>query len=335
MVFFLPAASVLIIMSLVWFLAGRNAKTSTRLLLVLEMLSMSIILVLSVIIMMKTASTTGLNAIPFHPGKNSFSSYAAAIVFGFLSFSGFEGASSLGEESKNPKRTIPLALAASIIISGVFYVIVAYAQILGFGVTKEGMTALLGSELPLADLMSKYLSPGFSLAVVVCIIISFFSVSLGCISTDARILYTMGRDGMLSRSLNKINPKHHTPSAGINLMVGVSLLIFAVCFRATALNVGQYTATIGSLAMLLSYLLATVCAIVFFHKNKIWNGVKLIVPVMSICILVFVFVLNVYPIPEYPMNLIPLSVILWVIVGIGLSFRTKGIGRRKNIRPPK
>jgi len=313
----------LLIMALVWYINGRNAEVNTRLLLVLEIFSMIIILVLSITIIIKTAATTGLSTAPLRFGKNSPFSLAAATVFGFLGFSGFEGASSLGEESKNPNKTIPLSVTVAVVFSGIFYIIVSYAQILGFGVTKAGMDTLLNSDIPLADLMSKYLPDGFALAVTICIIISFFSVSVGCVSAGARILYTMGRDGMLSRALYKINSKRHTPSAGINLLVGVSLLIFAVCFRTTALNVGQYTATVGSLAMLLTYLLATVCAIVFFNKNKIWNGVKLILPVISICILVFVFLLNIYPVPEYPMNLIPYSVILWVLIGIGLSFRVK------------
>lgn len=75
--------------------------------------------------------------------------------------------------------------------------------------------------------------------------------------------------------------------------------------------------------MLLSYLPATVCAIVFFLRNKIWTGARLILPIISICILAFVFLMNVYPVPEYPRNLIPYSVILWVLIGIGLSFGVK------------
>jgi amino acid transporter len=312
-----------VIMAVVWYLAGRNAKTSARLLLILEVLSISIILVLCVTILIKTAAAKGLSAVPFEPGKNSFSSIATATVFGFLSFSGFEGASSLGEESKNPKKTIPLAVAGSIIISGIFYIVVSYAQILGFGLTSKGLAALSGSALPLADLMSKYLSPVLSLTITFCISLSFFSVSLGCVNSGARILYTMGKDGMLSGALYKTNPRHHTPSAGINLMVGASVLIFAACFWTTALDIGRYTATIGSLTILLSYLLATICAIVFFHRNKIWKGVRLIIPLVTVFILVVIFFLNIYPIPEYPYNLIIVGIFIWLVVGLLLSIRIK------------
>ena len=314
---------ILIILVLVWYLAGRDAKTSIRLLLVLEIVSMSILLILSIIIIIKAAATTGLSMVPFKPGGNSLSAIASAAVFGFLAFSGFEGASSLGEESKNPKRTIPLAVAGSIIICGIFYIIVAYAQVLGFGLNPGGIKALTGSDTPLADLTSKYLSSGVSLIIMICISISFFSSALGCVSAGARILYTMGRDGLLNKALFKNHNKHHTPSTGINILVITSALIFTGCFSLAAIDVGRYAATVGTLALLLSYILATICAIIFFYRNKIWNGAKLILPVFSICILGFIFFLNIYPAPEFPISLLPYGVILWLIIGLFLSMKIK------------
>lgn len=111
---------IFVIMALVWYLAGRDAKVSIRVLLVLEIISMGILLILSAIIIIKASDTTGLSLAPFKPEGNSLSSIAIASVFGFLAFSGFEGASSLGEESKNPQKTIPKAVASAIIISGIF-----------------------------------------------------------------------------------------------------------------------------------------------------------------------------------------------------------------------
>jgi amino acid transporter len=51
---------------------------------------------------------------------------------------GFEGAASLGEETDNPRRDIPRAIAAAVLAMGVFYVIVMLAQTLGFGASEEG-----------------------------------------------------------------------------------------------------------------------------------------------------------------------------------------------------
>jgi amino acid transporter len=67
---------------------------------------------------------------------------ALAAVFGLLSFGGFEGAASLGEETNNPRRDIPRAIATAVITMGIFYTIVMLAQTLGFGVDKQGTEAL-------------------------------------------------------------------------------------------------------------------------------------------------------------------------------------------------
>ena len=314
---------IFIIMVFVWYLAGRDAKVSIRVLLVLEIISMSILLILSIIIIIKASAATGLSPAPFKSGGNSLSSIAIASVFGFLAFSGFEGASSLGEESKNPQKTIPIAVASAIIISGIFFIIVAYAQVLGFGLTPDGIKALTGSDTPLADLASKYLFSGIPLIIMLCVSISFFSSTLGCISAGARILFTMGRDGMLSKAFYRTHRKHHTPYFSINILTAVSILIFVGCFRLKAIDVGRYAATVGTLALLLSYMLATICAIVFFHRNKVWKGAKLILPVLSVCILGIIFVFNIYPVPEYPVNLLIFGLLIWLIAGLLLSLRIK------------
>lgn len=317
-----------VLLAFVWYLAGRDAKVSIRVLLVLEMISMSILLVLSILIISKASAATGLSLAPFKTGGNSPSSIAIASVFGFLAFSGFEGASSLGEESKNPTKAIPVAVASAIIISGIFFIIVAYAQILGFGLTPDGIKALASSDTPLADLSLQYLSGGISLVIMLCVSISFFSSTLGCVSAGARILFTMGRDGMLSRTLYRTNSKHQTPYVGINILIAVSILIFAGCFRLKAIDVGRYAATAGILTLLLSYMLATICAVVFFNRSKVLKGVKLIIPVLSICILGIIFFLNIYPVPEYPVNLIICGIFFWLIAGIFLSTRIKpGLGK--------
>lgn len=314
---------IFVLTTSVWYLAGRDAKVSIRLLLVLEIISMSILLALSVIIIIKTAAASGLSLAPFTPVGNSPSSIATASLFGFLAFTGFEGASSLGEESKNPKKAIPVAVASAIIIAGIFYIIVAYAQVLGFGLTADGIKALAASDTPLADLASKFLSQGISLIIMLCVSISFFASALGCVSAGARILFTMGRDGMLSKALHRTHSKHHTPYIGINIMAAVSMLIFAGFFRLKAIDVGRYAATVGTLALLLSYMLTVVCAIVFFHRDKALTGVMLVLMILALLILAALFFLNIYPVPKYPVNLLIYGIFVWLGFGLLLSIRVK------------
>ena len=315
-----------ILLALVWYLAFKDAKTSTGMMLILEVASMGLILVLSIIIIIRTATSTGLSIVPFKLGGNSISSFSSAAVFGFLAFSGFEGASSLGEESKNPQKTIPIAILCAVIISGLFYIVVSYAQVLGFGITLDGMKALADSQAPLGDLTSRYLGSGVSIAILLCITVSFFSSTLGCVSAGARILFTMSRDNMLSHALARAHKIHNTPLVGINILIGITALILMSSFRLPALHVGGYAAMTGTLALLLSYIITVVGAIVYFHRNKIWKGVKLVIPIISVLALALIFYANVYPVPEYPMNLFPYIVVAWLAIGVFL-------GKRKTTHP--
>ena len=310
-----------LILVLVWYFAFKDAKTSTGTMLILELVSLSLILILSIIIIIRAATFTGLSLVPFKFGGNSISSFANAAVFGFLAFSGFEGASSLGEECKNPQKTIPVAITSAVIMIGVFYILVSYAQVLGFGLTPDGMKALTSSQAPLGDLTSKYLSSGFSIAILLCISVSFFSSTLGCVSAGSRILFTMGRDGMLSSVLSKTHTRYNTPFVGINNLIALSAVILMGSFRLPAIHVGGYAAMIGTLALLLSYIITTAGAIVYFHRNAIWTGVKLIIPIISILALAFIVCANVYPVPEYPMNLFPYFVVAWLVIGVYLGNR--------------
>jgi amino acid transporter len=75
-----------------------------------------------------------------------------ASVFGFLSFGGFEGAASLGEETDDPGRNIPRAILIAVLAAGTFYVICMVAQSLGFGLSDAGIKRFSESSGPLGDL---------------------------------------------------------------------------------------------------------------------------------------------------------------------------------------
>ena len=114
---------------LVAVLAFGDIRVITRSLLGIEGVSVTLIVILMVVIVVKLIG----GAAPNHqsvtldafsiPGGVTFSAVASAAVFGFLSFAGFEGAASLGEETANPRREIPRAIRTAVIASGLFYIL--------------------------------------------------------------------------------------------------------------------------------------------------------------------------------------------------------------------
>jgi len=278
-----------------------------------------LILILSVVILFKVGTTTGLSLVPFKTNGVSTSALASASVFAFLSFIGFESASSLGEETKNPKKFIPIAIISAVFLSGLFYLVCSYAQVIGFGVDAEGLKALSSSTLPLSDLSTKYMTTGFGTVLILVAALSNFSCALGSYCAGSRMLFALSRDGLMPKIMMKLHPKHDTPYFALILIIVISNVVQIGLFKHDGIEVFGYLATIGSLAILVSYIFTSVGAMVYFTKNKVWGKAHLIVPIVSILALLYVLYSNIYPIPEFPNNLFPYIVLGWIAVGFILS----------------
>src|SRR5205085_11982377 len=98
---------------------------------------MGVCLILAIIVLFHAGQQGGLTAVPFTPGPVPPSGdITVGIVLAVLSFIGFETAAALGEETRNPHRNIPRAVFGSMIVVGVFYVLMAYVGTVGYGINK-------------------------------------------------------------------------------------------------------------------------------------------------------------------------------------------------------
>ena len=305
---------------IVWIFSFMDVKISTRIMLVFEGISIALILILSAVVLFKVGTTTGLSTLPFQLNNNNFSSLAQAVVFGFMSFAGFEGASSLGEETKNPKKYIPLAIICAVGLTGIFYLLVSYVQVMGFGLTSGGIGNLAASASPLGDLASKYMSNIFSLLIMFGAGLSAFSCALGSAAAGARILYSMSNDGIIPKKLSIVHPKFNSPHVAINIIM-VCCLVFTIgLFQYSGSQVFGYLGTIAVLALLLAYLATNIGAIIYFTKSKVWKGFHLVIPTVAVFALGFTFYSNIYPIPTSPFNLFPYIVLGWILLGLIITF---------------
>src|SRR5436189_1368890 len=250
----------LIAAALVWLLAYGDVRFATRALLSFEGISVALIVILVVIIFAKVIGGSAPNGQdftlkPFIPaGGTTIGAIAFASVFGLLSFGGFEGAATLGEETNNPRRNIPLAIAVAVGFCGVFYTIVMLAQSLGFGIDAAGIKAFSTSSAPLGDLSRQYVGSGMEDAINFGATLSAFASCLGCAAGASRILFALGRDGFLTRRLGDASRRTGSPA---NALVVVMLfgLAMATALRINGTNVVNaffYPGTAGVLAMLIA-----------------------------------------------------------------------------------
>jgi amino acid transporter len=237
-------------------LAWRDVKLAGRLMLVMEGLSIGGIVLLAADILM-TLPAGNWSVAPFlaHTAPHGWRSMGFAMVFSLLSFAGFEAAATLGEEARDPKRTIPRAMLGSVIGTGAMYALVSYAIVLGYGVGNSA--SLAHAAAPLDELARRQFGPGFAAALDVCCAISAFSGSLGSISGGIRILYALSRGGLWP-ALSKIDRVHHTPARAIIVFaVACALPLVSVVLGVDAGAFYGNTAQMGTLAVIAVYACVT------------------------------------------------------------------------------
>ncbi|MBF6468680.1 APC family permease [Nocardia beijingensis] len=253
-------------------LAFAGTSTVARVLLISELLGVGLALVLAITVFARggapstgidLSSTLDLEGVPH-------SALLAAGVMGFLAWAGFEAGAALGEETADPKRNIPLALVGVVIIVGLLYTFVMTALVCGFGTDTSGLDALESSGSTLGDLGTRYLGPGFSIAIVITVCISAFAGNLAVASAAGRIICALARDGIGPRALAKSHAKLGTPTNAVVTVLVLNAALNTLGWATGFTNMGTgnpaidayiYFASIGSVALLVSYLTVQVAGI--------------------------------------------------------------------------
>jgi amino acid transporter len=207
---------------------------------------------------------------------------AAGVIF--FSYIGLDAVSTAGEEVKNPRRTMPLAILIALVTVTVVYVLVAVVAVSAqpaaeFEDQEAGLSAIL-------EQVTGQTWPGSLLAAGA--IISIFSVTLVTIYGQTRILFAIGRDGMLPKLFRTVNPRTRTP---VNNTIIVAI---AVAILAGFLPI-NFLAEMTSIGTLVAFLVVSIGVILLRRTAPdLPRGFKVpgypVVPILSIlgCIWIIV-----------------------------------------------
>ena len=131
------------------------------------------------------------------PAGTEASALFLGVVFGFLSFAGFEAAATLGEEARNPRRDVPRAILGTAIFGGVYFVFVTAVEVMGFGTDEAGVAAFTSSSSLLGDLGTGYIGAWVGDLITLGAAVSAFGCALACAVGASRLLFALARDGVL------------------------------------------------------------------------------------------------------------------------------------------
>ncbi len=305
---------------LVWFITDRDIKLSTRLMLAIELFSVALVLVLSIIIVAGKPFTP----VPFEIGAAGVSGLSAGLVFGVLTFIGFEAASSLGEEAKNPMRDVPFAIIATVLVAGAFFTFVSYAQTVGYGL--DNIAKFAGAPAPFGDLAPQYAGATMSTIIQFGALVSTFAMAVGSAAAAARLLVALARDGFLPSGLASVN-QYGSPRVSGNIIMIANFVLLAalVSWHNNASDLYGYTGTVATLAVLIAYCMMSIASLIHFSKADLASGkpYMLAPPVIGLIIAGYALFANVYPVPAFPFNVFPYIVLAYMMVGVGVLFAAR------------
>ena len=310
-------------------LAARGVRPTTRSLLAFEIVSVCLILVLMGVIYWRLAAGTAPGGRHFSgsvfvlPPGVGLSALALAATSGFLAFAGFESAGSLGEESFVPTRAVPRAIITAVAFGAVFYVACVTAQSLGFGTGAGGVSAFRHSQAPLGDLAKRYVGNPLAALLDLGAALSALAAGLGGVTVAARMLFSFGRDGIASRRLSGVSTVTGVPqrALAVEMLIGLALLTAFRVAGVSALNVFFYLATIGTLSLLVMYVLTNVAAARHLGRRSLW---QVVAPAGGVLIAGFVLYHNVWPVPPAPYEYFPYLVLGWLAAGLVVTVMVPG-----------
>ncbi len=312
---------------LAYALAVAPARNGTRVLLSVEGITVLLIVITTIIIFAKLA--TGHAPDNHHVDWSVFSipkgvgtsGVFLGVVFGFLSFAGFEAASTLGEETTNPRRDIPRAMLGTAIFGGIYFVIVTAVEVMGFGTDEAGIKAYVSSGSLLGDLGTKYVGSWIGTVITLGAAISAFGCCLATVVGGSRLAFSLARDGG-NKHLATLSEKNGTPVNATRVVVGVGAVImiaWKLIWNVKPFDIFLGSGVIGTLIILVAYLLATVGAIkfLFFSGKKRTKQWEIIIPIAGIALLLYTLYKNVIPFPTSgAARAFPIVAALWLLVGV-------------------
>lgn len=302
------------------FIALAHPPFLTRLMLILELVTVSLIIIASAYMLFvlvtrggpqgqrPTSATFSLSGIPL-------TALALAAVIGFTSFAGFEGAATSGGESMNPQRNIPRAILGTALFAGVFFVIVSLITVWAYGTTPEQLMALETSDSAVGDAADQYIGVWMGDLITLGGIASAFGTAMAGTYAASRVYYAMAADSVIPIGLSRLDARAVPRRAVLMVSTIAGIAALGWIFATNINDAFGALSTWGGLMFLVIYLLVPVAAGFALWGPSSRERLKaLCVPLIVFVVVAFVFFKSAIPLPTGYLAPVPWLVGLVVVV---------------------
>jgi amino acid transporter len=305
----------------IW-IAYRDVKISARLMLWIEAASVSVIVIVVALLLFRHGWHWDWDELRLRGMTGS--GLRLGLVLALFSFVGFESATTLGAEARNPLKTIPRAVIQSSVLAGAFFTVCAYAEVMGFHTVGQDLGT---SQAPMYVLARVGGVPVLGLLIDIGALVSLFAGTLACVTAAARVLMRMAHDGLAHESFGATHAVNRTPSRAV-VITGVSavLPVAVLAVRgASGLDVYGWLGSLATYGFIVAY--ALVCGALprYLGNHDLFRPGAQIVPWLAATAMLLALAGNLYPVPEGPYGKLPYIYLLYLTAGLGW-FLVRGRG---------
>jgi len=283
-------------------LAYFGIKISMRYILYTGMAEVIFLVITSIIFLVMGGSRNTGVVFTAIPVGNNFTLIFVAMMLGIATFGGINSIVPVAEETRNPKRNVPIALATLASIVGFVLILNAYSQTILFGISNMFNYATLPD--PGVTLYLKYLGLAGGVLLIIFVINSFNTSGVSFETSTIRTVYGYARDGVFfPKSFTKIN-KHKVPG-NVVIFTGVLSLVIAII---AGLVMGPFLASIflilsNSVFSFFNHALAGIELSVYHRRNKNLKIFRhLVIPWVTAIMIFIAIIYVVYPAPPAPLK---------------------------------
>ncbi len=313
-----PVSMVLIalVICLAWWPAYRDVKLSTKLMLALEAVSVTLIVAILATAMFKTHQWVDHAQLRLEGA--TFPKMQLGFVLAFMMLAGFESATTLGEESRGATRAVPRAMLVCLLPTGLLFVASIYCLT---ALSHSRALALDQTDAPLNLVAESIGLPVLGWLSSLGVAVSCFGCALGGFNAGSRVVFSMARERHCPAMLGAVHPVNGTPYRALAIFGGLALAVPAALLAAGVTMPGamDYLMQLASFGFIGGYFAVCAAAPYFLARQRALGLGRIVAALVTLSAIGTVLFMSVIPVPEAPWRYLPYIFLGMLAAGSGLT----------------
>ncbi len=272
---------------IVGILVARGVAISTTMAAIFFYFELLLLIIGAAIMLVVNRSSLSLAPFEWANLSGGLKGIGAGFPIAVYLFIGWENSATLAEETRGPRKNVPRALLIGTLAIGLLYLFLAYATEVAF---HNNATSISKSEIPFVDAF-RTSAGGLLLLAYLAGITSIFSSLLGLTNSQARILFSSGREGLLPAFFGKIHPRHKTPFVAMWGFVLASFAIVVVFgWNVKPVDLFSDTGALGTIPIIITYLVTNLALPVYmirYHRDDFKLAKHALLPAIGTVLMLF------------------------------------------------